>query len=366
MSFSSVSLDNFNKSDKEIKREQKTINSKRHQSAEYSNAKKSLGFAYILIIFLPILFLFAIFSKNNFMLIAYGLMSVVVLLVIWIFQYLDIGARTTLTALHIMLSVMALIMITLSPSAKNNQNSDTSIQSQMSITQTNTLERASRERAQVEDNSAKEQAQQAEKEEVRSPVNDTINAFMSAWRDIDYKKMVALSDTDKLNPNLDYETSMFHIRANRTPVSWKIKEIENTDEDQFRTVNMEVEIDKNNGSKNQIHQMQVLLIKKNGNYFVDPKSLNSIGVLRDADSESNSDPVGELPPTPVPDPNMTLYYNPDGGSLYHASQNCSQINQKYLPLKGSFTVSQLDDKEYSKFEPCTFCNAPRRGKKKAQ
>ena len=76
--------------------------------------------------------------------------------------------------------------------------------------------------------------------------------------------------------------------------------------------------------------------------------------------EATTAPVYTLMPTNSPDPGQVLYYNPDGGSYYHADQNCSRINNKYLPLKGSFLYSQLGETAYAKLEPCSNCNAPNR------
>ena len=76
--------------------------------------------------------------------------------------------------------------------------------------------------------------------------------------------------------------------------------------------------------------------------------------------EASAAPVYTVAPTASPDPNKVLYYNPDGGSYYHADQNCSIIDSKYLPLKGSFLYSQRDEEAYKKLNPCANCNAPKR------
>ena len=61
----------------------------------------------------------------------------------------------------------------------------------------------------------------------------------------------------------------------------------------------------------------------------------------------------------LPDPQMTLYRNPDGGSNYHLNQNCSGVKEKFLPLTGDFTYSDLDD-EFKKLTPCVHCGAPQK------
>lgn len=61
-----------------------------------------------------------------------------------------------------------------------------------------------------------------------------------------------------------------------------------------------------------------------------------------------------------PDEQLALFYNPDGGKYYHLDQNCSSIKSRFLPLKGEMTYQELDNKEFSKLIPCSYCNPPLR------
>jgi len=58
---------------------------------------------------------------------------------------------------------------------------------------------------------------------------------------------------------------------------------------------------------------------------------------------------------PYPDDDTELFYNPDGGTSYHASANCRSVREKFLPLKGSFTYAELDEGKYKKLKPCPHC-----------
>ncbi len=46
------------------------------------------------------------------------------------------------------------------------------------------------------------------------------------------------------------------------------------------------------------------------------------------------------------DPDIFLYYQPDGGEYYHLDQNCKRVHPKYLPLQDSFLYSELNDEAY--------------------
>ena len=60
----------------------------------------------------------------------------------------------------------------------------------------------------------------------------------------------------------------------------------------------------------------------------------------------------------LPDPDLQLYRNPNGGSNYHIDENCSGVKAQYLPLTGDFTYADLDRSEFSKLTPCVYCGAP--------
>ena len=62
---------------------------------------------------------------------------------------------------------------------------------------------------------------------------------------------------------------------------------------------------------------------------------------------------------PYPDDATPLYYNPDGGSYYHATANCNSVRSRYLPLT-AFTYGELDTGAFAKLEPCSACQPPRR------
>lgn len=57
-------------------------------------------------------------------------------------------------------------------------------------------------------------------------------------------------------------------------------------------------------------------------------------------------------------PDSLVYYNPNGGSMYHADMNCRSIHTKYLPLVGSCSLEKLASAELNYLKPCSVCNAP--------
>ncbi len=58
-----------------------------------------------------------------------------------------------------------------------------------------------------------------------------------------------------------------------------------------------------------------------------------------------------------PDDDMTLYYNPKGGTAYHTQETCfSAKNKVFTP----FTYGELDAEPYSKLKRCSWCTPPLR------
>ncbi|MBQ6564787.1 MAG: L,D-transpeptidase [Clostridia bacterium] len=55
---------------------------------------------------------------------------------------------------------------------------------------------------------------------------------------------------------------------------------------------------------------------------------------------------------PYPDNDLTLYYNPKGGELYHSSETCyCAKGKKFTP----FTYGEIDNEPFSKLKRCTWC-----------
>ena len=60
-----------------------------------------------------------------------------------------------------------------------------------------------------------------------------------------------------------------------------------------------------------------------------------------------------------PDPDLVLYYNPDGGSKYHAAETCYGVKTQFLPLT-PFTYAEIEDEDFLDLLPCEYCVPARR------
>ena len=190
----------------------------------------------------------------------------------------------------------------------------------------------------------------------RSEAQSRLETFMNSWMSQDVNGMLACCTPSWINSQENPQREIFIIRGVNTPLSFNITYVAGSDSDDSRTITMEALMDRANGTQKN-YRYEVLMLRVNGVWYVDPASLSSATEIKE---EATTAPVYTLMPTNSPDPGQVLYYNPDGGSYYHADQNCSRIDNKYLPLKGSFLYSQLDETAYAKLQPCSNCNAPNR------
>lgn len=56
----------------------------------------------------------------------------------------------------------------------------------------------------------------------------------------------------------------------------------------------------------------------------------------------------------IPDDSTPLYYNPKGGTNYHAVANCPGVKKSVLPLT-AFTYGELENGAFAKLKPCPYC-----------
>lgn len=183
-----------------------------------------------------------------------------------------------------------------------------------------------------------------------------LKSFFYFWSVNKTNEMVTLCAPSWQSSVEDPTRELFVILANRVPLDYEVEKITGSANDSSRTVTVVANIDKQNAQDPVKYRFSVIMLKENDIWYVDPKSLTT--------SEAQDTPTPTPTSTPAPtqevSANTVLYYNTDGGSYYHADPNCKRVAEEYLPLKGTFTYSQINDDPYSKLQPCNICNAPLR------
>ena len=190
---------------------------------------------------------------------------------------------------------------------------------------------------------------------------EVLQSFFYFWHVNNDENMLAMTAPSWRNQQEEPLKALFTIRANRTPEDdLQIIEISGTEMDTTRTARVRVTINKHiTGRQPDVLAFDIVMLKEDGQWYVDPRSLASNEVV------STTKATNEMPTQPVlntAQADTVLYYNPDGGSKYHIDPECGSTNKRYLPMRGQFLFSQINDAPYSELENCTYCGAPLRNK----
>ncbi|MBQ3157300.1 MAG: hypothetical protein IJB81_10345 [Clostridia bacterium] len=153
--------------------------------------------------------------------------------------------------------------------------------------------------------------------------------------------------------------ALFVLLLNRTPQDdYEVTHITGTDSDALRTATVKVTIDKNNGvSKMDRYAFKVLMKKEDGIWYVDPQSLASNEKETATETAVSANTTPTQPPLYTGTPETILYYNANGGSMYHLDPDCQSVGKKYKPM-ASFRFVDLDQSPYNELRPCNVCGAP--------
>ncbi len=191
-----------------------------------------------------------------------------------------------------------------------------------------------------------------------SAATDRLESFFYYWSVNKQDDMLTLCSPSWLSSVENARTALFQLMANRTPLDYTVEKISGTVDDTSRTVTVSSTMDRNNGKDPVKYRLSVLMVREGEIWYVDPQSLKTY------EKEETPDPAQAATPTPTvepaADPGLVLYYNPNGGAMYHRDQNCKSTHAKFLPFKGHFTYAEINDAAYKNLEPCNICGAPLR------
>ncbi len=307
---------------------------------------------------LPILFVVALilgYTELHWIFLA---LSAVSLLLMWGTRAFVPQARTTMTLIYTALMIVSLgaaLWFThpMTPRGAENpqsQNDDLTGIFGRSVTAKDVQDFTSQQNLAPTDSPVPTTSSQSE-------ARRQLENFMNSWMSLDYNAMLSYCVPSWVNAQENPQHAIFKIRGTSTPTTFEITAASGSEADDSRTLTMIASIDKGTGKAPQPYRYEVLMLRVNGTWYVDPASLSSATEIKEAVTPTVQI---TLMPTYTPDMALRLYYNPDGGSYYHKNQECTKVAVKYLPLKGTFLYSQLNEPQYSNLKPCDGCNPPAR------
>ncbi len=224
----------------------------------------------------------------------------------------------------------------------------------------------------VDMNLAQNESQNEQQQTIGSAsmAQQKLEQFMSAWGSKDYAAMVSYSAPNWVNQHenqQEAETAVFHLSAIRTPMDYQILDVSGNDSDQTRTITMQATISKNDGRDPLKYNFQILMIRTNNEWYVDPNSISSSQVVQQATAQTTQQPdissvnsVAQQQTSAGVRSDTILYYNQDGGEFYHIDPNCTSIGEKYRPLTAMFYYRDVSNDTFKNLKTCPVCNAPPR------
>lgn len=345
-----------------------------HPAATPNQPKDPRRFNWLLgvmALLLPVVFILALIINSMALRIAFLGCAGVAIILMWAFKAFAQNARYTLTLIYAALMVVVGVALFLAMPGPESKPAGSQYDPQALFGGDRALDSQSatnvQQNTQANVPGSDDFTVNNLPEEVTptSPAEIQLNAFMSYWAESQLDSMVGLCLPSWANNLENPKSELFILLANRTPLSYVVEEVSGSDADTSRTVTLTVLIDKKSTSEPAYYQMQVLMLRINEHWYVDPNSLGGTKLASTpvpgstAEAEIPFVPTATPTPTEVPSAITMLYYNADGGVYYHADQRCSSVDEKYLPLT-AFYFSDLNNTTFKNLLPCTKCDAPTR------
>ena len=188
-------------------------------------------------------------------------------------------------------------------------------------------------------------------------------SFFYFWSVGNDEAMISLTAPSWRMSVQDPQKALFTLLLNRTPQDdYEITSFPGTDADSLRTATVKVTIDKNDGRATKDRYAFKVIMKKEGEgdaaqWYVDPQSLQSNEKETAVQTSAAANTTPTQPPLYTGTPDTILYYNANGGSMYHLDPDCPSVGKKYKPM-ASFRFLDLGLSPYNELRPCNQCGAP--------
>lgn len=188
---------------------------------------------------------------------------------------------------------------------------------------------------------------------------ERLEKFFGFWNASDIPNLLTVCSPGWKAGRDHPDTELLMILGNRTVTDFGINSVSRGPVDYIRIVLLSAGFDTKDGNNPANEIVSISMTREeDGLWYVDPGSMVTFGYTADSTyAEPAPDTAEETPETAM---DTVLYYVPEGGEYYHADQNCKRINEKFLPMKGSFTYAELEDEPYKDLMPCEICGAPLR------
>lgn len=198
-----------------------------------------------------------------------------------------------------------------------------------------------------------------------SPAEQRLQEFVGYWGKQQTEKCLDLCYPDWVVKQNDAKKSLYSLISDVTPLQIvQVEKIDGAETDTNRTVTVLLRV-KDFFKNETFKRYNILMLKVNKVWYIDPDSLSgaiTVETAEVAEKQLTVTPAPTVSPTPkaTTSPDKTLYYNPDGGSYYHVSKDCSSMNSASQRKLKPFTYKELNNPQYANLKRCPKCGAPAR------
>lgn len=334
-----------------------------------SGPRQSRGFeralSVVMSIPLPALFLLALFIANRPLRLAFLVLTVVAVALMWLMKAFVRSARSTLTVVYGALAAVILVALFVSPQpvSRTTPASTGATQSEPSLNTDANYLSAINNGPQATGTPAPADSQDEAAVIATSETQQRLYAFFQAWARNSVNEMLEYCVPSWVSQQQEPAKVLYQLALNSTPVDFLINTPDGSDGDTSRTVTVTAHFNELSGQQT-YKRLQVFMQKVNNVWYVNPNSLSGtiIDEAADAGQPAQVHVNTTIAPTATPAPNgsgITVYYNPDRGKYYHAIPNCPDVNEKFWPLTG-FSYDLLNSQQYKSLMRCPTCGAPER------
>ena len=129
---------------------------------------------------------------------------------------------------------------------------------------------------------------------------DRLCSFFDAWSGNRLDDMLELCEPGWKQEQENPRTSFFGLQGNRIALDCYPEKIFGTDADSIRKVTVITHVDRNNGKPPETHRMEIVMVKENGDWYINPRNLKEYELAEDQDQSAAPSPEPSKTPPGEP------------------------------------------------------------------
>ena len=318
----------------------------------------------IMLVLLPIGFIVTLVVGGLPLSLGYIGVSLLFVLLMWVLKAFAQSARSKLTLLYVLAAAVVVAKLIVSTPGSVTQRVVSRVDSSAIFNSESALDTPSLSEI---SSSAAEPTEAPQATEIPvSAAQMRLEEFMSYWSLGDQASMVGMCSPSWVDEQDNPRGELWRMIGMVNPTSYIVERVDGSNTDTSRAILIVANIANKDGTTT-MKRYQIMMVRSNDTWYVNPISLNSIGTVTSDDDQpftQISSIITDASPSPTPaptvNPSLILYYNPDGGKYYHVDPYCPSVGKQNQPLQGQFLFSELDEAKYRTLTRCRKCKAPER------